>query len=193
MKQYSFPYPLSIKTQQLGRSKQDNQEIIDYFLNNQQLGFSLGTGLGWRTDMDIHESQMNIIGQCIGSILDFYTAYVTEPRNGARVPEPVKQKNDLFVDLNTWFQAYDVGDRCQPHEHGIVSRSSWVYYLDAGDGTPLVFENPETKQFLSIPVEDDMLIMFPSFVVHKVDKITQKRFVLAGNINDTMYRTPDDG
>ena len=93
------------------------------------------------------------------------------------------------------YQEYLPGQVSPQHEHGTLSRYSWVYYLDVGENSsPLTFvELEDNKNELQkvdeihLPVYNDMIVMFPSIAHHKVYPCKTKRYVLAGNINDICY------
>jgi hypothetical protein len=70
-----------------------------------------------------------------------------------------------------------------------------VYYLDVGENSsPLTFVQLEDQKNelqkvdeIHLPVYNDMIVMFPSIVHHKVYASKTKRYILAGNINDISY------
>ena len=100
------------------------------------------------------------------------------------------------IDAEVWFQESLSGQGCPQHEHGTLSRYSWVYYLDVGEtNSPLTFiEMKETKSEvfpvdeIHLPVYNDMVVMFPSTIHHKVYPVNATRYILAGNINDIVQK-----
>ena len=100
------------------------------------------------------------------------------------------------IDAEVWFAEYLKGDSADEHNHTWSSRSSFVYYLDVEDnGSPLTFvqkhwrNNGEinTVREIDLDVKRGTLVMFPSFVDHKVRETRSKRYVIAGNINDIIH------
>ena len=114
------------------------------------------------------------------------------------VPGGQKWPNTKFFDIDAevWFQESLPGQGCPQHEHGTLSRYSWVYYLDVGENnSPLTFiEMKETKNEvfpvdeIHLPVYNDMVVMFPSNIHHKVYPVNATRYILAGNINDIAQK-----
>ena len=104
-----------------------------------------------------------------------------------------KRPHSVF---EVWFQESLPGQGCPQHEHGTLSRYSWVYYLDVGENnSPLTFiEMKETKNEvfpvdeIHLPVYNDMVVMFPSNIHHKVYPVNATRYILAGNINDIAQK-----
>lgn len=81
---------------------------------------------------------------------------------------------------NVWSAIYKKGDFTARHYH-VPSYISWVYYLQSSGNTPLVFD----KCDMQIEPLDDMLIIFPSYLIHSVPihEEEEDRICLAGNIN----------
>ena len=50
---------------------------------------------------------------------------------------------------------------------------------------------PKTVELYNLNTYPGMIVFFPSFLHHRVDPTRSKRYVLAGNINDIIYKTPD--
>jgi hypothetical protein len=82
---------------------------------------------------------------------------------------------------NIWGAIYKKGHYTIPHHHN-PSYLSWVYYLQTThESSPLVFPSAN----FTVHVEEDLLVVFPSHVIHSVPKHTAEsdRICLAGNID----------
>lgn len=82
-----------------------------------------------------------------------------------------------------WGLIYKRGDYAEEHQHEIVNLYSFVYYVKVSKkSSPLVFTDtfPFHKK---IQPENGMLIIFPSYMKHKVpiQKYEEERIVVAGN------------
>lgn len=93
---------------------------------------------------------------------------------------PYPDKKFGYKLRNAWSNVYKKHHYAQNHHH-MPCYLSWVYYLKANQyASPLVFEDLK----YSLQPKDDLLVVFPSYVWHKVDKQTDEedRICLAGNI-----------
>ena len=91
------------------------------------------------------------------------------------------EDNDWEYDLvNCWGAIYQKENYTVPHKH-LPYYLSFVYYLQSTGNTPLIF-NEGNK--LEVTPKDDMLIVFPSYLVHSVPKHEHNidRICLAGNL-----------
>jgi hypothetical protein len=81
---------------------------------------------------------------------------------------------------SSWSAIYKEGHYTQPHAHA-PSHISFVYYLKADSGSsPLVFDECDFQ----IQPQDDMLVVFPSYLWHSVPEHTgEDRICLAGNLS----------
>ena len=82
---------------------------------------------------------------------------------------------------NIWGAIYKKDHYAIPHHHS-PGYLSWVYYLKTNDeSSPLIFPSAD----FSTQVKEDLLIVFPSYVIHSVPKHTSEsdRICLAGNID----------
>lgn len=191
-------FPVPIKHGSLGRKIRDNQKIIDYFLEQKEQGngHTPGNGQGWKTDWHIHLDHKEVLNDLILDIVRWHNYHVSDPRN-SDIPEPMKQQENFDLDANVWFQEYLPGQISPMHDHGTLSRTSWVYYLKVeDDSSPLTFVRKNIDRFgdisfeddIHLPVFNDMLVMFPSYLLHSVYPCDTVRYVLAGNFNDISYR-----
>jgi len=109
---------------------------------------------------------------------------------------PQERENDQWYShlnfLETWGAIYKHQDFAKPHNHWPCTWS-WVYYAQVDEkSSPLVLYNifksdDSGLQNLALKPKTGQLIIFPSFVIHGVDKTggigeDQWRIVLAGNI-----------
>ena len=85
-----------------------------------------------------------------------------------------------YVLQNCWFAIYREGHYTIPHSHD-PSSLSFVYYLKSNiNSSPLVFDECDFQ----LQPHDDMLVVFPSYLIHSVPKHTgEDRICLAGNLN----------
>lgn len=189
-------HPAQIRHGALGLRKEQRQPIIDYFLNLKETEQSPQTELGWRTSNYIHQEH-NILDNILDLIHLWYCNNVVGPRGPKFITDNVwRNTNNLEIDAEVWFQESLQNQHCPQHEHGTLSRYSWVYYLDVGESnSPLTFvQLKEHKGEISpvdeihLPVYNDMIVMFPSNLHHKVYPVNTKRYILAGNINDIQYK-----
>lgn len=82
-----------------------------------------------------------------------------------------------------WGLIYNKGDYAEEHQHEIANLYSFIYYVKASKkSAPLIFTDafPFHKK---IQPENGMLIIFPSYMRHKVPKQIHEdeRIVIAGN------------
>jgi hypothetical protein len=85
-----------------------------------------------------------------------------------------------------WSTIYKKEHYTIPHSH-TPSQISFVYYLQSSGDTPLIFND---CNFQINPI-DDMLIIFPSYLVHSVPKHIGKedRVCIAGNLDWEIKET----
>ena len=187
-------HPTAIRHGPLGVSKQSRQSIVEHFLKLK--GESQPTNESWKTGHDIHLDH-DILNPLLDQIHLWYCHNVVGPRGPKFITDQIWQDTgNLDIDAEVWFQESLPGQGCPQHEHGTLSRCSWVYYLDVGESNnPLTFvEMQESKNEIfpvdevNLPVYNDMVVMFPSTIHHKVYPVNTTRYILAGNINDITYR-----
>ena len=82
--------------------------------------------------------------------------------------------------IEAWGAIYKKGHYTIPHGHGLFS-TSFVYYLKSNGSTPLIFD----EVGFQADAKDDMLIIFPSYLIHSVPIHNDKedRVCIAGNIS----------
>ena len=187
-------HPLSIRHGPLGANQQSSQHIIDHFLKVKEEDHPTNTS--WKTNHHIHLDH-EILNPLLDQIHLWYCNNIVGPR-GPKFIQDQKWPNTKYFDIDAevWFQESLPGQGCPQHEHGILSRYSWVYYLDVGkSNSPLTFvEMKETKNEvfpvdeIHLPVYNDMIVMFPSTIHHKVYPVDTTRYILAGNINDITQK-----
>jgi hypothetical protein len=194
-------YPCKVQHGHIGRTLEDDKPIIEYFkkLRKEQPDYEATNLTSWRTSWEAHLEHHDILSELMMDIIQWHNSHVSHPRNDY-VHEQIKQLQDFNLDAEVWYTEYDKGDKADEHHHGHISRTSFVYYLDCQpDGSPLTFVKKAIPQYgLYQSVEEfhlqaypGMIVFFPSFLHHKVYPTRSKRYVLAGNINDIIYKTPD--
>ena len=85
-----------------------------------------------------------------------------------------------YILSNAWFAIYKEGHYTVPHYH-LPSNISFVYYLKANKtSSPLIFDECN----FSITPYDDLLVVFPSNLIHSVKPQVGKdnRICIAGNL-----------
>ncbi len=96
--------------------------------------------------------------------------------------------NDLYKDkfkerhfpiTSAWSVIYKKGHGANPHEH-LPNAWAFVYYLKSNGDTPLIFNEIN----LHVNPKDDMLVIFPSYLIHSVSphEGDEDRICVAGNI-----------
>lgn len=191
-------YPAPIKHTNLGRSRDEDQKIIDFFLNLKEQGTPdrISNVTGWKSDWKSHILYQEVLDDLFREIIQFHITYFVEPRNSGDVPEFVRAEQNYNIDAEVWFAEYLPGDSADEHNHTWSSRSSFVYYLDVEEGgSPLTFVQKhwrnhgaiDTVREIDLDVYNGTLVLFPSFLDHKVKPTTSKRYLIAGNINDITY------
>jgi len=89
-------------------------------------------------------------------------------------------KDRIFLLANAWSAIYKKDSYANSHNH-IPYNWAFIYYLQSNGDTPLIFNEIN----LRINPKDDMLIIFPSYLVHSVPphEGDKDRICVAGNIN----------
>ena len=187
-------HPTAIRHGPLGVNKQSRQSIVEHFLKLKDK--SQPTNESWKTGHDIH-LEHDILNPLLDQIHLWYCNNIVGPRGPKFMQDQVWPNTKFFdIDAEVWFQESLPGQGCPQHEHGTLSRYSWVYYLDVGESnSPLTFvEMKESKNEvfpvdeIHLPVYNDMVVMFPSNIHHKVYPVNTTRYILAGNINDIKQK-----
>ena len=193
-------HPIPVRHGHLGRTRDQDQRIIDYFTELKENSPEIRNDsnlTGWKTDWNAHIDHQEILGDLMDEILRWHNYYISHPRND-HVPEPFKVDERYELDAEVWYTEYQPGDLADEHIHGTVSRTSFVYYLHTDDeSAPLTFVQkgmaqystfPSTQGEIHLPTYSGMIVFFPSFMYHKVHPTKTVRNVLAGNINDILYK-----
>ncbi len=189
-------HPVAVRHGALGFN--NRSQIVKYFLEQKEQGNGIpATNYnGWKTDSNIHQEH-EILDPLLDLVHTWYCNNIVGPRGPKFIQDQVWPNTNFFnIDANVWFQESLPGQISPQHEHGTLSRYSWVYYLDVGeDNSPLTFiklEDNKNEIFpvdeIHLPVYNDMIVMFPSFMHHKVYPSINKRYIIAGNINDIEYK-----
>jgi len=183
-----FDHPVPINHTMLTRTRVQDNEIINYFLQLKENGSPDRTSnlTGWKTPWDTHKQHKEILNDLINEIIDFHINVVMDPR-------PVENQEGIKLDAEIWFAEYLENDCAQEHNHTWATRTSFVYYLGCDDhASALTFCQKhwrsqgqiDTVRELDLKVIPGMLVMFPGFINHMVKPTKGKRYVIAGNIND---------
>ena len=194
-------HPCKIQHGFLGRTLKDDKPIIKYFQDIRKKNPEMKKSdlSSWRTGWEAHLDHHDILNELMMDIIRWHNVNVMTPRNDY-IHEQIKEHEDFDIDAEVWYTEYDVNDKADEHDHGLISRTSFVYYLDCeADGSPLTFVKKAVPQYgfyhtveeFHLQPYPGMIVFFPSFLHHKVYPTTSKRYVLAGNINDIIYKTPD--
>ncbi len=192
-------FPVSVKSGSLGRNAKDNNNLIKYFLSlkEQGQGSSPGFKQGWKTDWNTDSDP--ILDSLLCDVYNWYINHIAPPTNYKDYPKIMHDSLELDVDANVWFQESLPGEECPIHDHGTISKNSWVYYLEVGHlPSPLTFPiinynsygDPKIVDQTHLPVYNDCIVMFPSMLPHLVKPAETTRYIIAGNINNIIYKEP---
>ena len=190
-------FPVTVKSGALGRNAKDNKELLQYFMQQKEQGEggSPGVNQGWKRGWDRDVDP--ILYPLLNDVYTWYTKYIAPPTNHKDYPEVMHDSLDLAVDANVWFQHSLPGEECPVHDHGVISKTSWVYYLEVGEQpSPLTFPIVNVDSYgeynvvdeTHLPVYNDCIVMFPSLLPHLVHPAPTSRYIIAGNINDIRYK-----
>jgi hypothetical protein len=93
---------------------------------------------------------------------------------------PIKDDRWEYTFIDTWSIIYKKGHYAVPHDH-MPNHISYVYYLQSSGNTPLIFDECNFK----INPVDDMLVIFPSYLIHSVPEhqYEEDRICIAGNLD----------
>ena len=194
---FYISHPLTVKHGQLNRTTEQDNKIIQHFLKVKS-NEDANPNECWKTNWYTHIEHQDVLKGIMDEIHLWYCKNICPPRGPSFITESNSfSANDLHIDAKVWFQEYLPGQFSQQHEHGTLSRFSWVYYLQCGnESSPLTFVKREVEDRTleinnlyeqHLPVYNKMIVMFPSCLHHKVYPANEKRYVLAGNINDILY------
>ena len=197
---FYFSHPCTVKHGALVRTTKQDQDIIDYFLNiKPKADYLPKSEHGWRTDSFAHLEHGEVLKELLDQIHLWYCSNICPPRGPEFITNnynEITNTDNLEIDANVWFQESLTGQVTQQHDHGTLARYSWVYYLSCdGEPSPLTFvkrdevkSDIENVDELHLPVYNKMIVMFPSVLHHKVYPAKDKRYILAGNINDINFK-----
>lgn len=119
---------------------------------------------------------------------DTYNFLLDEIVNKIRtIVGPSDYRHNLFLH-NAWTAIYKQDHYTIPHHHE-PSHYSFVYYLKTSqNSSPLIFPEIDFR----VECADDLLIIFPSYVVHSVppQKDNKDRICLAGNFDMLPLTSP---
>ena len=106
--------------------------------------------------------------------------------NSIKNHAPIRDNQYEYILTNVWGAIYKKDHYTIPHDH-LPFVISFVYYLQSSGNTPLVFNGSN----LQINPTDDMLVIFPSYLLHSVPKHTEEedRVCLAGNLEYSLIKT----
>ena len=145
------------------------EKIREYRKKFKSLNSNKTNLTAWRSSYNTHEFvdyfdniNLKIINKCDEILNDYY-----------------KTKNKLFLE-QMWVSVYEKGDCAKEHDH-IPSNFSCCYYVDAErDSSSIIF----SSNFEIVP-ENDMLIIFPSYLKHRVLPTVGKRYLIAMNLRSS--------
>ena len=77
-----------------------------------------------------------------------------------------------------WIAQYDKGDHAERHYHYPLDWSA-VYYINVEDNaSPIIF-----GEDVKVQPENNMMLLFPGWLNHRVPKTKSKRTLIAMNFN----------
>mgnify|MGYP003644838959 CR=1 FL=1 len=169
-RQYIYP-PVDIITTTLGIPEDYKQHCI-------QEAYKIG-------DKQDHKTNVKAIMSSYG-LWEETTTYNPLLNRICNIVLDTIPSNDPRVEFElttTWFAIYKEGHHTVPHSH-LPSHLSFIYYLKANStSAPLIFENCD----FNITPYDDLLVIFPSHVLHSVPRHKgEDRICVAGNF-DLVY------
>ena len=166
---YRRTAPIDIITCQLGIPPSYKRECIDEIL---KLGDSQNKNTHVKASMSYWHiwNHSPVFNKLLDNILDFINKNYPNENNQYK-----------FEFRQVWGATYKKGEFADKHMH-LPARVSFVYYLkETKNPTPLIFSNNDLKIF----PKDDLLVVFPSQIFHKVPpKLdNEPRICLAGNLD----------
>ena len=165
---YYIPSPIEVVNAPLGAPLSYRQKCIDEIYKigdkqNNQTNVKASMSSWWV------EKESKILNSLSDQIMDAI---------GRLMPLAPEYKYILY---NCWSNIYKKGQHTVPHIHKPFY-ISFIYYLKSDkDSSPLIFNS---SNFIIQP-QDDMLVIFPSYIEHSVPKHNsdEDRICVAGNIN----------
>lgn len=97
--------------------------------------------------------------------------------------------------LEIWANVYSTGDKAVRHGHGTIGFSTVYYPYVQDNPATLIFDNnnPNKLEKITITPEKNMLVIFPSFLHHKVSKVEEtSRVSVAANFFPEVNYTDRD-
>ena len=123
----------------------------------------------WRSDWKTHkkDSRFNVL-------LDF-TIETLE-----KIHKDLFHSEREFACIEMWIAQYDKGDNAERHYHYPLDWSA-VYYINVEDNTsPIIF-----GEDIRVQPENNMMLLFPGWLNHRVPKTQGKRTLIAMNFDKT--------
>ena len=94
--------------------------------------------------------------------------------------------NDKTFDLlKTWYSRQRKGEGHPEHDHGIIGLASVMYVkFNPEVHKPTEYRFPFQKAYVSLPVEEGEIILFPSLLKHRAppNEVDEERIIVAINI-----------
>ena len=143
--------------------------VNDYRRNNPTSVNSNSHLSSWRSDWKIHkkDSRFNVL-------IDF-TIETLE-----KIHLDLFHSEREFACIEMWIAQYDKGDHAERHYHYPLDWSA-VYYINVEDNTsPIIF-----GEDIRVQPENNMMLLFPGWLNHRVPKTQGKRTLIAMNFDKT--------
>ena len=143
--------------------------VNDYRRNNPTSVNSKSHLSSWRSDWKIHkkDSRFNVL-------IDF-TIETLE-----KIHLDLFHSEREFACIEMWIAQYDKGDHAERHYHYPLDWSA-VYYINVEDNTsPIIF-----GEDIRVQPENNMMLLFPGWLNHRVPKTQGKRTLIAMNFDKT--------
>ena len=143
--------------------------VNDYRRNNPTSVNSNSHLSSWRSDWKTHkkDSRFNVL-------IDF-TIETLE-----KIHKDLFHSEREFACIEMWIAQYDKGDHAERHYHYPLDWSA-VYYINVEDNTsPIIF-----GEDIRVQPENNMMLLFPGWLNHRVPKTQGKRTLIAMNFDKT--------
>ena len=143
--------------------------VNDYRRNN-PTSFNSDSHLSsWRSDWKTHkkDSRFNVL-------IDFTIETLEQ------IHKDLFHSEREFACIEMWIAQYDKGDHAERHYHYPLDWSA-VYYINVEDNTsPIIF-----GEDIRVQPENNMMLLFPGWLNHRVPKTQGKRTLIAMNFDKT--------
>ena len=141
--------------------------VNDYRKNNPTSVSNNSHLSSWRSDWKTHKKDLRF------NILIDFTIQALE-----NLHLELFHSNQNFGCVEMWIAQYDKEDHAERHYHYPLDWSA-VYYINVEDNaSPIIF-----GEDLKVQPENNMMLLFPGWLNHRVPKTKTKRTLIAMNFN----------